>query len=69
MLLLSEKIIPRNIPNKDIAAISSRLDAAMTSVEIPLSSPKPRSLRESSDGTTTAGETAAKTQLQFASQF
>lgn len=34
-----EKIIPKNTPNIDIATISSRLDAAITSVEMPLFSP------------------------------
>lgn len=48
-----------------MAMISSMLDAAITSVEIPLLSPSPFALRTSKVGTTIAGLTALRTDLQF----
>ena len=63
-LPLAENVIPKNTPNPLIANTSSTLAAAMTSVGIPLSTPKPLSARDNILGTTTAGDTAARTNLQ-----
>lgn len=55
---------PRKIPNAEIATMSSKLEAAMTMVEIPLLSPYPSEDNLRSVGTTTAGLTALSTNLE-----
>lgn len=51
-----------------MAKTSSTLAAAMTRVGIPLSRPQPLSERLRRLGTTTAGDTAAKTNLKLKSK-
>lgn len=53
----------RVTPNKEMARTLSRQAAAMIKVGIPFSSPYPLSRSSSKRGTTTAGETGAKTNL------
>lgn len=62
--LPSENTSPNTTPNPEIDIMSSILDAAITSVEIPLLSPYPLSLRLNNVGTTTAGLTALNTNLK-----
>lgn len=50
-------------PKPVIASTSSRLAAAITRVGIPAAMPHPAISRRSMFGTTTAGETAARTKL------
>ena len=56
--------MPRITPKPLIASTSSTLAAAMTSVGIPCSTPRPFSVKDNIDGTTTAGETAERTKLK-----
>ena len=57
-------VIPNSTPNALMAKTSSTLAAAVTSVGIPLSTPRPRKKRLTMLGTTTAGDTAPSTDLQ-----
>ena len=53
--------MPRRMVKQEIASTSSTLAAAITRVGIPLSTPQPCSWRLRRQGTTTAGDTAART--------
>merc|ERR1719239_1212707 len=55
------KLIPRKMPNPDMATTSSAAQAEMTRVGMPLATPKPLSERLMRQGMMTAGETAART--------
>jgi hypothetical protein len=55
--------MPKTTPNAVMATMSSMLDAAIMSVQMPLSVPYPRVCSDRRLGTTTAGETAASTNL------
>ena len=57
--------IARNTPKPVIARTSSILEAAIANVGIPLFTPKPRFVNDNIAGTTTAGETEPKTNLQW----
>lgn len=57
------KRAPKQTPNAEILNMSSILDAAIISVEIPLLVPYPFESRLSKVGTTTAGLTALWVQL------
>lgn len=59
-----EKAIPKQVVKQVIAMMSSTLHAAMRRVGIPCSKPYPSLCRSSIDGTTTAGETAPRTNLE-----
>jgi len=56
--------MPRQVVKQVMAMMSSMLHAAMRRVGIPCSKPYPSLCRSSMDGTTTAGETAPRTNLQ-----
>ncbi len=57
------KAIPKQVVKQVMAMMSSTLHAAMSRVGIPCSKPYPSLCRSSIDGTTTAGETAPRTNL------
>lgn len=57
------KAMPRQVVKQVMAMMSSTLHAAMRRVGIPCSKPYPSLCRSSIDGTTTAGETAPRTNL------
>ena len=59
----AENATPRKTLKRLMARTSSQDEAAITSVGIPCSTPKPFCCRTSSWGTTTAGDTAARTKL------
>jgi len=59
----SENIILRNTPNAEMQNMSSKLHAAITSVMIPLSSPRPFCLKSNSAGRITAELTGLKMHL------
>lgn len=63
MSIPSVNSTPRRTPKMEIDIISSILEAAITSVDMPLFSPYPCSLSTSNVGTTTAGLTALKQDL------
>lgn len=61
--------MPNETPNPVMARTSSILAAAMTRVGMPLFRPNPLSARFNKDGTTTAGETAARTNLEVQAEY